>query len=173
MATEKQQAKPETAPEETAVVVSEAGQGNAIAKYEKQTGIVQYANMQDGMPDLNDMEAAPLDLASTYWTPETPGEFKNLLFDRFEESLVPDKYGPGKNDPSATVPLETAHFWERTSTGEIVAVRQASKVLLSILKSAGIQHGAMIRIVYKGKAKLSNGNTGDTWAIYPLVKRNS
>jgi hypothetical protein len=159
------------ATDETAVVV--AGEtGTAIAGYKpKQGGIVQYADINEGIPDMGDMVAAPLDLASNYWAPEAEGESKRLLFDRFEKSLVPDKFGPGKNDPDATVELETAHFWERTSSGEIIATRQASKVLLSTLKSAGVDRGAMLEIVYKGKKKLSNGNTGDTWAVYPLVRK--
>jgi hypothetical protein len=169
----KEAANSGTATDEKAVVVAQ-DHGTQIAGYNHRanTGIIQYADASDGViPDMDDMEVAPLDLASTYWTPETEGEYKNLLFDRFEKSLVPDKYGAGKNDPNATVELETAHFWERTASGEIVATRQASKVLLSILRSSGIERGGMIRIVYRGKKKLANGNTGDTWAVYPLVPK--
>ena len=157
-----------TAPE-TAVVVAETG--TAIAGHQqRQSGVIQYADPNEGIPDMDSMEAAPLDLASQYWTPEAEGETKRLLFSHFGESQVPDKYGPGKNDPDATVSLETAHFFERRGD-EILAVRQASKVLLSTLRSIGAKQGAMLEIVYKGKKKLSNGNTGDTWAVYPLVPR--
>jgi len=154
---------------ETALVVAE--QGTAIAGHsQKQSGIIQYADPNEGIPDMDDMEIAPLDLASQYWTPEIEGEQKRLLFSHIGESLVPDKYGHGKNDPDATVKLETAHFFERKGD-EILSVRQASKVLLSTLRSQGVTQGAMLLVIYKGKKKLSNGNTGDTWGVYPLVPK--
>jgi len=161
-----------TATEETAVVPAN-GHGTAIAGYnQRQTGILTVADLNEGVPDMDDMEAAPLDLASQYWGPEAEGETRRLLFGHFATSLVPDKYGPNKNDPDAVVALETAHFYERKGE-EIVSVRQASKVLLSTLKSIGVEQGTMLEIVYKGKKKLSNGNTGDTWAIYPLKPRKA
>ena len=154
-------------PEAPKMVADPNGHGTAIAKVQQGNPILSVAKMDEGIPDMDDMEVAPLDLASQYWTPEIEGESKRLLFSHMAESLVPDKYGPGKNDPDATALLETAHFFEKKGD-EIISVRQSSKVLLSSLLSIGAVQGTMLMITYQGKKKLSNGNTGDTWAIYPL-----
>lgn len=157
----------DTAPEESKAVVAHETGGQIAKATPRDNQILSVANLDEGVPDMDDMDVAPLDLASEYWAPEAAGETRRLLFSHFAESLVPDKYGPGKNDPDAKVLLENAHFFERKG-GEIVSVRQASKVLLSTLRSIGVVSGTMLQIVYKGKMKLSNGNTGDTWGIYPL-----
>lgn len=155
---------------DTAVIVAPE-HGGAIAKASnRQNSILTTVDMEGGLPNMDDYEAAPLDLASQYWAPEAEGEFKNLLFSHIGESMVPDKFGPNKNDPNATVALETAHFFEMAE-GQVVSVRQASKVLLSTLKSIGAVQGTMLQIVFKGRKKLSNGNMGDTWAVYPLRKK--
>jgi hypothetical protein len=142
--------------------------GNQIAKARNGDSIMTVIDMEAEMPDMDaDVERVPLDLASEYWTPETSGEARRLIFSHIATSQVPDKYGPSKGVNGEMVELETAHFFQKVGS-EIKSVRQASKVLLGSLKSHNIQMGTLLEIVYTGKKKLNNGNTGDSWAIFPL-----
>lgn len=125
-----------------------------------------------GVPDLYDetkYERLPLDLASDYWFPKADGESKRLLFDRYAISSVPDKFGPNKNVEGATVDLETAFFYEMKKGGEEVStIRQASKSLLLTMKQLSVKHGTLLEIVFKGLVKFPNGNTGQTWGVFPI-----
>lgn len=125
------------------------------------------------MPDLYDQQqfsTNPLDLASQYWNPEVEGESRRLLFSHYQTSLVPDNFGPGKDqDPKPLVELETAFFYERKAGTEIITtVRQASKGLIVALKSAGIKPGTLLEIVYLKLQRFKSGNVGQTWGIYPI-----
>jgi hypothetical protein len=142
--------------------------GTAIAKANPHEGIVTVVDMDHEFPDMSsDVERVPLDLASEYWTPEATGETKRLIFSHFSTSLVPDKYGPSKGLNGEMVELETANFFEKAGD-EVKAVRQSSKVLLGTLKGHNIQRGTLLEIVFVGKKRLNNGNTGDSWAVFPL-----
>lgn len=161
---------------EKSVVLSDGNHstGNAIAKAGPTNSILTVINFESQeIPDDSETELVPLDLASEYWSPEGSGETKNLLFSHFDVSLVPDKYGPNKNVEGALVPLETAFFYQKNADGTIVTIRQASKVLVGDLKRNNVQPGTLLTIVHKGKTKFNNGNTGDTWGVFPrkiLVK---
>jgi hypothetical protein len=165
--------------DDSAIVPAEE-QTTAVQPARSGTPILSVVNIADGgfdaIPDLDKMEAAPLDLSSEYWAPESPGETRNLLFSHFDTSLVPDKYGKGNarhigdEGDEPMIPLESAFFFSRKGD-QITLVRQASKVLLTTLKNIGVTQGTMIRVVYKGKKKLSNGNTGDDWSVFPLVAK--
>jgi hypothetical protein len=166
-------------PDDTALVPAEE-QTTAVAPARTGTPILSVANIAEGgfdaIPDMDDMEAAPLDLSSEYWAPESQGETRKLLFSHFDTSLVPDKYGKGNarhigdDGEEPMIPLESAFFFSRKGE-QITLVRQASKVLLTTLKNIGVTQGTMLQIVYKGKKKLANGNTGDDWSVFPLVPK--
>lgn len=170
--------KGEAADQDLAVIPAEEQPTTAVAQ-RSGTPILSTVDLSggfDAIPDLDSMEAAPLDLSSEYWAPETPGETRNLLFSHFDTSMVPDKYGKGNarhiNDEGdePMVALESAFFFSRKGD-QITLVRQASKVLLTTLRNIGVSQGTMLRVVYKGKKKLSNGNTGDDWSVFPLVPK--
>lgn len=124
------------------------------------------------IPDLYETDkyvALPMDLNSQYWFPEVEGESRRMVFSHFVEALVPDKFGPTKGVNGETVLLETAVFLERKGD-TIKTVRQSSKNLIIGLRGLQILPGTLCEIVYLKLTRFNNGNTGQTWSIYPLKR---
>src|SRR5438128_629526 len=76
------------------------------------------------LPNLSEAVEMPLDLMSDYWTPETPGEFKLVFFDRIDVSQVLTQ-----DENPVLIDLECAYFLEQDSKQEIKSVRNGSKRL--------------------------------------------
>lgn len=158
--------------QDKSLVVAGGQQTGITSSGPDQSGLLTVHDMGDPMPDLYDKEAFeawPLDLSSEYWTPQTEGEARRLLFSHIQETLVPDKYGPNKGANGETILLPTAIFYEMRD-GEVKTIRQASKALLLALQGAQAKQGTLFEIVYKKRTRFSSGNTGDTWGVFPLKK---
>ena len=41
---------------------------------------VQTIDLSGNIPSLKDANELPIDLCGNYWTPESPGEFKKVIF---------------------------------------------------------------------------------------------
>lgn len=150
--------------ENKAVVVS-SETGGAIAKAES-TGqrfkTVDLENAGD-FPNLEEASVLPMDLMSTYWTPETPGESKNVVFSHIDDSDLIDP------DNGEVKTLRTAHFFEQKA-GEISSTRNASKRLVGAIESSKIVRGTPLRITYLGKKKnVNNAFKSDDWSVKPLL----
>ena len=150
---------------ETAVVVAETGTGNQIAKADGNVQRFKTVDLENAgdFPNLEDASVLPMDLMSTYWTPETPGESKNVVFSHIDDSELIDP------DSGEIKMLRTAHFFEQKN-GEISSVRNASKRLVGAIESSKIVRGTPLRISYLGKKKnVNNAFKSDDWSVKPLL----
>ncbi|MGE9312839.1 hypothetical protein ACLOAU_14420 [Niabella sp. CJ426] len=112
---------------------------------------------------LDQGEAAPIDLMSDYWTPETPGEKKRLLFDRIDIRQVADE------KTGELIDLECCFFFTKEN-GAIKNISNGSKRLVASISAYNIQKGTPLEIIYLGKKKnKTNSLMSDNWSIKPLV----
>jgi len=165
MTTAKDKTKANGAAPETAVVVAEQGTGNQIAKADASVQRFKTVDLENAgdFPNLEDASVLPMDLMSTYWTPETPGESKNVVFSHIDDSELIDP------DSGEIKMLRTAHFFEQKN-GEISSVRNASKRLVGAIESSKIVRGTPLRISYLGKKKnVNNAFKSDDWSVKPLL----
>lgn len=117
------------------------------------------------LPDLSKAVEMPLDLMSDYWTPEKPGEFKNVFFDRVDVSQVLTQ-----DANPVLIDLECAYFLEQDGQGEIKSVRNGSKRLVAAIIAQDLVRGTALRIIYKGKQKnRRNAFHSDSWSVKPLI----
>lgn len=152
------------APDESkAVIVQETG--TQIAKADASVIRFKTVDLDSAteFPDLENAQALPIDFMSSYWTPENPGEAKNVVFSHIDDSsLVDQESGEVKT-------LRTAFFFEKTD-GEVRSVRNASKRLVGAIESNAIGRGTPLRITYLGKKKnVNNAFKSDDWAVKPLL----
>ena len=152
-----------TTPETAVVVANETG--TAIAKADQNVQRFKTVDLESAgdFPDLETASVLPMDLMSTYWTPETPGESKNVVFSHIDDSELIDQ------DSGEIKMLRTAHFFEQKN-GEISSVRNASKRLVGAIESSKIVRGTPLRISYLGKKKnVNNAFKSDDWSVKPLL----
>ena len=164
MTTAKDKSKANSTTPETAVLVAEQT-GTAIAKADSNVQRFKTVDLENAgdFPNLEDASVLPMDLMSTYWTPETPGESKNVVFSHIDDSELID---PDTGDIKT---LRTAHFFEQKN-GEISSVRNASKRLVGAIESSKIVRGTPLRISYLGKKKnVNNAFKSDDWSVKPLL----
>jgi len=153
-----------TVPDEKAVVPTN-GHGTQIAKASDKVERFTTVDLDTAadLPDLGSAQELPIDLMSTYWTPEKEGEVKNLFFSTIEEAELVD------NDSGEVKMLRTAFFYEKTADG-IKTIRNASKRLVGAIESSRIARGTPVRITYLGKKKnVNNAFKSDDWTIKPLL----
>jgi hypothetical protein len=113
-------------------------------------------------PDLDNANVYPFDLMADYWTPESPGEIKNVLFDKLAMRSVVDQQ---TNEP---IDLECAYFFEEVN-GEIKSVSNGSKRLVGAIEANKIHRGTPLRITYMGKKRnKSNSFHSDNWSVKVL-----
>jgi len=56
--------------------------------------LAQTFDLSKELPNLfENAKELPIDLSSSYWTPEKPGEFKRGFFQRIEPSIYTNEYG--------------------------------------------------------------------------------
>lgn len=115
------------------------------------------------LPDLSKADIYPFDLMADYWTPETPGENKRVIFDRIAERAVKDQQS------DEVIDLECAFFLEQQSGGDFKTVSNGSKRLVGALQAHRIQKGTPLLITYLGKrSNRTNAFKSDSWSVKPL-----
>lgn len=120
----------------------------------------------DMLPDLHSGVELPLDLASGYWSPETPGESKLVLFDKLQIVDVLSSY----TAVPEIVPLQCAFFVEQTEEGEYRSIRSASTMLVGIMIANKVKRGTAFKITFNGKQKnKTNRNESSRWSVKPIV----
>ena len=165
MTTETKTKGPAPAPDESKAVVVSSETGTAIAKADASVQRFKTVDLENAgdFPNLEEASVLPMDLMSTYWTPETPGESKNVVFSHIDDSELIDP------DSGEIKMLRTAHFFEQKN-GEITSTRNASKRLVGAIESSKIVRGTPLRITYLGKKKnVNNAFKSDDWSVKPLL----
>lgn len=156
---------PAAAPDETKAVIVQPEHGTAIASADQSVTRFKTVDLDNAtaFPNLDDAQVLPMDLMSTYWTPEAANESKNVVFSHIDDStLVDPESGEVKT-------LRTAFFFEQKD-GEVRSVRNASKRLVGAIESNMIARGTPLRITYLGKKKnVNNAFRSDDWAVKPLL----
>ena len=118
------------------------------------------------MPDLDELDIVPLDLASGYWTPKAIGESKRAYFLEIRDIEM-----QSLSDKTVTVDLPCAFFMGKEN-GTAKGFCNASKVLVSVLEQTHIEKGMAIIITYMGKKKNSSNNFhSDVWSVKPLMHK--
>lgn len=131
----------------------------------KRTLPLAVVNLDNGMiPDLSNAKEVPFDLMSDYWTPETPGESKRLVFDSIRMRGVKDM------NSDNTIDLECAFFFEQGEKGEVKTICNGSRRLVGVIESYNIERGTPLLVTYKGKKKnATNSFFSDIWSVKPLI----
>lgn len=115
----------------------------------------------DQIDDLDQAEAAPIDLMSDYWSPEQVGESKRVLFDRIETTMVPAQ------DTGEAIELDCAFFFVKEG-GQVKRIRNGSKRLVGALMHMPSRTGLIIKYLGKKRNK-NNSMMSDNWSITPLI----
>jgi hypothetical protein len=133
-----------------------------IAKQENNGIQIKTVNVNE-LSTLNLESAAvmPVDLMSDYWTPETVGESKRVVFTKVEPVSTIDQQS------GEVIELECA-FFVTPVDGKLQSIRNGSKKLVSAVQN--LPANTPLLITYKGKVKnKSNGFKSDDWSIQPLI----
>lgn len=119
---------------------------------------------QGDLPDLDDADVIPLDMASNYWSPVNVGENKRVYFDKIEVMQVQDN-----NDKEVVIDLPCVFMFEKTK-GDVKTFQNGSKRLVAIFERSHIERGTPVIITYLGKKKNStNSFLSDDWSVKPLL----
>jgi len=119
-------------------------------------------DLSGNLPDLNTLEALPIDLTVDYWTPESPGESKRLYFRGvFDESRI-------NEDTGEAYESSVAYFIEQLADGTHKQLINKTVRMVSAVKA--LESGTPLQITYTGKKKTQAGHNIDTWQITPLVR---
>ncbi|MEL7535047.1 MAG: hypothetical protein AAFN10_27335 [Bacteroidota bacterium] len=115
------------------------------------------------LPDLKGVQARNVNMAMEYWTPQSEGEAKTLIFIRVKgQDQIPDF-----NDPANLVEKDCAYFIEQTEEGFQI-LRNASSRLVSMARN--FLEGEVYRITFKGmRPNKTNNNKSNFWAIQPVA----
>lgn len=130
--------------------------------------LVQSFDLSEPLPDLSTAREMPIDLSSTYWTPEKPGEFMRCFFQRIEPSLYTNE------KTGEVIELPCVILIAQNEKKEITTIRNGSKRLVASIEEAvtdgRIVTGMPMIITYLGKKKnKTNPYLSDTWSVRPLI----
>lgn len=124
--------------------------------------IVQQVNMED-IDLLEEAEVVPINLSSEYWTPQSIGESKKVMFDRIDIQQTLSLDGSGE-----IIDLECVFFFVKEN-GSVKQMCNGSKRLVGSLQNLGAKRGAALEITYTGTKKNKSGPfSSATWDIHPL-----
>lgn len=121
------------------------------------------------LPNLHEVPVSPRELASDYWTPDEPGEYKvGVIMDIREESYPID----GTDD---RIMLECMVMISQERDGSFNTIRNGSKRLVATIVTA-IEKGEIVlektplKITFTGKEKnKTNAFKSDRWSVKPLL----
>ena len=117
---------------------------------------------------LDDYEPAGIELCPEYWTPESEGESKRLVYVGCEVRTM-----PSADDPNISVDLLCAIFVQPDPRPPRV-IANGSKRLVGIFEDGKYQAGQAFEIRYLGKRKnSSNAKQSDSWSIIELKPKAS
>lgn len=120
-----------------------------------QTTAVEFGFTELSLPDLGTQVLIPIDLVSSYWSPEKIGESRNLFFDRVAVQSIPDVYGP---DPEVMKDVPYVFFFERDENGHAQVVCAGAARLVGFFQDRQFPRLAPFQITYKGKVQNKSNN---------------
>ena len=133
-----------------------------IEVHEK-TEVTQFNPQELKALKLDSLEVSQVSDNSTYWSPETPGEFKLVFFDNLSmETVVNPSTGEEKV-------LPTANMWEQKEDGELCRISNSSARLVGVFERMHYEQGTPLKITFEGKIKnKNNAYQSDNWSVHRL-----
>lgn len=119
----------------------------------QENGVTGYSEIN--LPDLNKQILVPIDLVSSYWSPETVGESRDLFYDCVRTQTIPDVFGP---DPSVLRDVDYVFFFERDENGNARQICSGAARLVGFFQDRDIPRLSPFRITYDGKVKNKSNN---------------
>lgn len=118
----------------------------------------------NSLSDLQEAEAAPIDLMSDYWTPENIGESRRVYFDRIQAMGVVDPVTQDVHE------MDCAFFFYRENPdAPYRQIRNGSKRLVGAIQAYKLPRSTPLEIRYLGKKRnKNNAFLSDNWQITPL-----
>ena len=112
----------------------------------------------------------PIDLSSSYWTPEIEGESIRGFYQRIESSTYTNE------KTGETIELPCVIILAQNEKGDITTLRNGSKRLVASIEEAvndgRITIGMPLLITFIGKEKnKTNPYMSDRWSVKPLLVR--
>lgn len=125
-------------------------------------------NKTTELPTLRDCETLPIELSSTYWTPDKEGDSFKGFYQGIETSAYEDR------KTGELIDLPCAMFLIQISGGDVATIRNGSKRLVAALEDAvergRIAIGSPMMVTFTGKKRNKrNEYSSDTWSIKPLI----
>lgn len=140
---------------------------NSLQTTEKKQ-LVQTFDLSQKLPNLHQAKELPVDLSSSYWTPEKVGESKRGFYQRIEQATYINE-GTGE-----TVILPCVILIAQDEAGNVTTIRNGSKRLVASIEEAvndgRITEGMPLQITYLGEEKnKTNSFKSARWSVKPLI----
>jgi hypothetical protein len=122
------------------------------------------------LPSLNGSVEHFTPLSISYWSPETPGEYKDCFVFGVGDADIQDF------ETKETKSVECVFILEQTPDNHLVRWYSASRILVGTVKSA-ISRSEIIqatyltpvRIIYKGLKRTKTGKNAADWQVMRLI----
>jgi hypothetical protein len=141
---------------------------NQVVKQENKA-LVQSYDLGGDLPNLHtEAKELPIDLSSSYWTPEQVGESKRGFYQRIEiATYVDEKTGEAIELPCVIIVAQDQN-------GNVTTLRNGSKRLVASIEEAvndgRITEGMPLQITYLGEFKnKTNSFKSARWSVKPLI----
>ena len=116
--------------------------------------------------ELGALEVSKVSDNSTYWSPETIGEFKLVFFDSLStDTVVNQETGEEKLLPSV-------NMWEQKEDCELSRISNSSARLVGVFERMRYPQGTPLKITFEGKVKNKNNSyKSDSWSVNRLYPK--
>jgi len=140
---------------------------NQVAKSETNQ-LVESFDLTGQLPNLHQAVELPIDLSSSYWTPEEVGEAKRGFFQRIENATYVDE------KTGEVIELPCVIIVTQEQNGSIATIRNGSKRLVAAIEEAvndgRVSAGTPLQITFLGEEKnKTNGFKSARWSVKPLI----
>lgn len=145
----------------------EQNQNKQVATTDKL--VAKPFDLNGTLPNLHtDAKEIPVDLSSSYWTPEKDGEQMRGFYQRIESSTYTNE------KTGEVIELPCMIFIAQNKEGEVTTIRNGSKRLVASIEEAvvdgRITTGMPLLITFLGKEKnKTNSYMSDRWSVKPLI----
>ena len=128
----------------------------------------QLATLEQ-LPNLHEAQVSPREMSSTYWTPDTEGEYKvGVVMAIKEESY-------SNETTQEVIQLPCVIMLSQEKDGSFNTIRNGSKRLVATIEAA-VESGELVlektpvRITFSGKSKnKTNSYLSDRWSVKPII----
>jgi hypothetical protein len=141
---------------------------NSLQKSENNQ-LVKTFDLAGKLPNLHtEAKELPIDLSSSYWTPEKIGEFRRGFYQRIEIATYVNQ------TTGEEIQLPCVIMVAQDEKGDVTTIRNGSKRLVASIEEAvndgRISVGMPLQITFLGEEKnKTNGYKSARWSVKPLI----